>query len=278
MRLWMFGTVAALGMMVLTSGTASACHRCRQTPCVIAPPAPRVECVTDMVPYTVMKTRTRMDYQPVTETVMARVPETTWTERQRVVCKPVFDTATVQKRIMVRKPVYDTQYVNRTVTTCRPVTETHQVTTICMQPTTTYQTVPVTMKRGHCGLCGKSEVVCGCKTVAKTCYTPVPVVRDVVAMTDGVVSAIDLRAIGMTIVGLGGGRSRPEDSIDHSVGFDRLLGLGAKVSAGTPLGRVHARSTAEAAMAAERLRAAYAVGNAAPSRSLIADRLLPEVN
>jgi thymidine phosphorylase len=105
-----------------------------------------------------------------------------------------------------------------------------------------------------------------------------PVVRDVTAMTDGVVSAIDLRAIGMTIVGLGGGRARPEDSIDHSVGFDRLLGLGARVAPGTPLGRVHARSTAEADMGAERLRAAYTLGDVAPSHPLIADRLLPEVN
>ena len=181
MRFRMFGTVVALGLTVLTSGTASACHRCRQTPCVIAPPAPRVECVTDMVPYTVMKTRTRTDYQPVTETVMTRVPETTFTERQRVVCKPVFDTTTVQKRIVVRKPVFDTEYVTQNVTTCRPVSETHQVTEICMQPSTTYVTVPVTMKvkSGHCGSCGKSEVICGCETVAQTCYTPVPVVRDV---------------------------------------------------------------------------------------------------
>ena len=177
----MFGMVGALGLMLLTSGTASACHKCRQNPCVIAPPGPRVECVTEMVPYTVMKTRTRMDYQPVVETVMARIPETTFTERQRVVCKPVFDTTTVQKRIVVRKPVFDTQYVDQTVTTCRPVSETHQVTEICMQPSTQLVTVPATMKvkTGHCGRCGKSEVICGCKTVAQTTFTPVSMVRDV---------------------------------------------------------------------------------------------------
>ena len=43
-----------------------------------------------------------------------------------------------------------------------------------MQPSTTLVTVPVTQKK-----CGHT-VACGCATVAQTCYTPVPVVRDVV--------------------------------------------------------------------------------------------------
>jgi thymidine phosphorylase len=110
-------------------------------------------------------------------------------------------------------------------------------------------------------------------------YLPVaPVVRDVLAEGDGAVSAIDLHAIGMSVVGLGGGRSRAEDAIDHSVGYDRLLGLGAAVGPGTPLGRVHARTANEAEMGAERLRAAYTLGNSAPSHSLIAERLLPEMS
>jgi thymidine phosphorylase len=107
-------------------------------------------------------------------------------------------------------------------------------------------------------------------------YLPAaPVVRDVTANGVGAVSAIDLHALGMTVVALGGGRTRPQDSIDHRVGFDRLLGLGARVKPGTPLARVHARTEADAEMAADRLAAAYVIGEAGPARPLIPDRLLP---
>src|SRR5262245_32624615 len=114
--------VAAVAVIMLASETASACSTCHRTPCVLAAPAPgpSYQCVTEMVPYTVMKTRMRVDYQPVTETVMVRVPETTFVERQRVVCKPVFDTVMVPWRRIVRKPVFDTHVVNQTVTVCRP--------------------------------------------------------------------------------------------------------------------------------------------------------------
>jgi hypothetical protein len=124
-----------------------------------------------------MKPRTRIDFQPVTETVMARVPVTTFVDRQRVVCKPIYDTTYVQRQVVVRKPVYDTQLVTQSFTVCKPVSTTRQITAYCMQPTTRYVSVPA---RGHCSLCGKAKPACGCITVAQTCYTPVPVVRDVI--------------------------------------------------------------------------------------------------
>ena len=92
------------------------------------------------------------------------------------------------------------------------------------------------------------------------------------AESAGVVQAIDLHTLGMTVVALGGGRTRPQDNIDHSVGFDRLLGLGAEVERGMPLGRIHARSEAEADNGAMRLRTAYALGPSAPDHPLIVAR------
>lgn len=172
----------AAAAVVLASQSASACHTCRKTPCVLAPaPAPAYQCVTEMVPYTVMKTQRRVDWQPITETVMVREPETTYVDRQRVVCKPVFDTTTVQKRVVVCKPVYDTTTVTENFTVCKPVTTTRQVTEYCMQPSTQLVTVPV--RHHKCGSCGRTQPECGCQTVARTCYTPVPVVRDVVQTT-----------------------------------------------------------------------------------------------
>jgi hypothetical protein len=176
MRERVLGLTTVLIVGVVASETASACSICHQTPCCL-PAQPAYKCVTELVPYTVMKTRMRIDYKPVTETVMARVPETHFIERQRVVCKPVFDTTTIQKTVVVCKPVFDTKMVSQTVTVCKPVSTTRQVTDYCMQATTQLVTVPV---RGCCGLCGKPKGSCGCATVAQVCYKPVPVVRDVV--------------------------------------------------------------------------------------------------
>ncbi|MEO8757583.1 MAG: thymidine phosphorylase [Devosia sp.] len=106
--------------------------------------------------------------------------------------------------------------------------------------------------------------------------TPTPIVHDVFAPGDGTIAAIDTRGVGMAVVALGGGRRMPTDRIDHAVGFNRLLGLGAKVTAKTPLARLHARDEASAADAAARLIAAYQFGDVAPSHPLIADRVDPK--
>ncbi len=102
---------------------------------------------------------------------------------------------------------------------------------------------------------------------------PAPIIRDVFAQGQGTVSAIDTRGVGMAVVALGGGRATPTDTIDHRVGFDRLVGLGTTVDARTPIARIHAADAASAEDAEARLRAAYAFGDAAPNNTLIAGRV-----
>lgn len=104
---------------------------------------------------------------------------------------------------------------------------------------------------------------------------PAPIVRDVFATGQGLVAAIDTRGVGMAVVALGGGRATPTDSIDHTVGFDRLLGLGARADRQTPIARIHARDEASAADAEARLKAAYSLGDSAPRFPLIADTISP---
>ena len=169
-----------IGVLVVLAACAGwvpealACHHCKRTPCVVQA-QPAYQCVTEMVPYTVMKRQVRIEYDTVEQTVMVRQPVTNYVERQRVVCKPVYDTVEVPRQRIVTRPIHETEYVTQTYTECRPVQSTQQVTTYCMQPTT--QMVPV--RTGHkCGLHGKSG--CGCTMVAQTCYVPVPVVKDVV--------------------------------------------------------------------------------------------------
>ncbi len=104
---------------------------------------------------------------------------------------------------------------------------------------------------------------------------PAPIVREIMAPTAGTIAAIDTRGVGMAVVALGGGRRLPTDRIDHAVGFDRLLGLGAKVDAKTPLAVIHARDEASAADATQRLIAAYKLGDSGASHPLIPDRVDP---
>jgi thymidine phosphorylase len=106
-------------------------------------------------------------------------------------------------------------------------------------------------------------------------YLPVaPVVRPVFAEEEGFVAEIDTRAIGVAVVELGGGRTRPEDTIDPSVGFTALVGPGDRVDPGSPLGIVHAASEAAATRASARLRAAHVLGERASAvRPLVAARI-----
>ncbi len=174
----------------LGAGAASACHICKATPCV-QPVRPAYECVTEMVPYTVMKNRTRVEYVPVEKTVMVKEPIRQMVQRQRVVCKPVYDTTYVQRQRVVCRPVYDTTYVTQQSTVCRPVSTTREVVECVMQPYTRTMTVPTYAKeRGHCGLgllCGKRHggpcagvTPAGCVEVTETCYQPTTVTRQVV--------------------------------------------------------------------------------------------------
>ena len=104
---------------------------------------------------------------------------------------------------------------------------------------------------------------------------PAPIIRDVFATGQGTVSEIDTRGVGMAVVALGGGRTMPTDTIDHTVGFDRLLGLGAKADSHTPIARIHARDEASAADAEARLKSAYRLSDSAPAFPLIADSIPP---
>jgi len=88
-----------------------------------------------------------------------------------------------------------------------------------------------------------------------------PVALDVFAETDGHVRAMDVRAVGMTVVDLGGGRRRSGDSIDLSVGLEDVVALGESVDEHRPLARVHATSKEDAQRAAERLRSAIEIGD-----------------
>jgi thymidine phosphorylase len=84
-----------------------------------------------------------------------------------------------------------------------------------------------------------------------------PVLVEAMPETKGFVVEIDVRAVGLTVVELGGGRARAADAIDPAVGLTELAPIGAEVGPDAPLARVHARNPDGAEAAARRLRAAY---------------------
>jgi thymidine phosphorylase len=91
-----------------------------------------------------------------------------------------------------------------------------------------------------------------------------PVVRPVTAPGSGVVERVETRAIGLAVIDLGGGRTRPQDSIDPSVGFTGLVRPGDRLEKGDPIGMVHAADEASAARAESALRSAYRIGMVSP--------------
>lgn len=86
------------------------------------------------------------------------------------------------------------------------------------------------------------------------------VIRDVPSPGAGQVRAIDGQALGLAVVGLGGGRQREGDRVNPAVGLSDLAGIGQLIAAGEPLCRVHAATEAQADEAMARVQAAYALG------------------
>ena len=67
---------------------------------------------------------------------------------------------------------------------------------------------------------------------------------------EGVVREIDVRALGVAVMRLGGGRRRAADTIDPAVGLSDVAAIGEAVGPERPLCRVHARRDEDARVAA----------------------------
>src|SRR6185295_4673891 len=71
----------------------------------------------------------------------------------------------------------------------------------------------------------------------------------------GLVAGVDVRAVGLAVVALGGGRLRESDPVDHPVGLADVAAPGEPVGpGGRPLALVHAASEESAQRAVEALR------------------------
>ena len=96
-----------------------------------------------------------------------------------------------------------------------------------------------------------------------------PVQRPVPAPRDGFVTQIDVRALGLAVVGLGGGRARPGDQVDARVGLAGMVALGARMQTGQPLAWVHAADEGDMAAAAAAVLQALTLGDTAVAASAL---------
>ncbi len=92
---------------------------------------------------------------------------------------------------------------------------------------------------------------------------PATLSKPVFAEREGVIASMDTRAIGMAVVSLGGGRLRPDDTIDHSVGLSDMVSLGEQVDSQRPLAIIHANTEVQWQQAAQQIQAAVTVSDRA---------------
>ncbi|MCA1857173.1 thymidine phosphorylase [Massilia oculi] len=87
-----------------------------------------------------------------------------------------------------------------------------------------------------------------------------PVIVPVPSLQAGYATSVDTRGLGLAVVALGGGRVRPQDTIDFAVGLTGLVELGDSIAVGQPLAMVHARTSEAAEQAVRQVQAAYQIG------------------
>jgi pyrimidine-nucleoside phosphorylase len=94
------------------------------------------------------------------------------------------------------------------------------------------------------------------------------------APRSGVVARVEPRIIGNAITALGGGRTRPDETLDPSVGFVISANVGDAVKAGEPLATILARDTAGVRLACSALDVAIEISEEAePPLPLISHRV-----
>lgn len=93
------------------------------------------------------------------------------------------------------------------------------------------------------------------------------IIRPVFAATEGFVHSMDTRELGLAVVTLGGGRRKPGDALDYSVGLTQVSPLGTKIDSSTPIAMIHAQSEAAFVEAENAVKNAIHIGETAPEKT-----------
>ncbi|WP_076412768.1 thymidine phosphorylase [Shewanella sp. UCD-KL12] len=93
------------------------------------------------------------------------------------------------------------------------------------------------------------------------------IVRPVYAEQTGFASAMDTRELGLAVVTLGGGRRKPGDALDYSVGLTEVCALGDSITNDKPIAMIHAQSESAFDEAAAAVRGAIKVADVQPEKT-----------
>jgi thymidine phosphorylase len=106
------------------------------------------------------------------------------------------------------------------------------------------------------------------------CLKPAPVTKPFKAPKAGYLARMDARAIGIALIGLGGGRRNTADTIDLSAGFSEFRPAGIKLAAGDTIALVHAADEAAADRAVAALREVVTIADTPPTpRPVVVERI-----
>lgn len=99
------------------------------------------------------------------------------------------------------------------------------------------------------------------------------IIRPVYAPNKGIVNAMDTRAIGMSVVAMGGGRRVATDAIDYAVGITDMVSLGEEVNDQTPIAMLHTRTEEQFSQASAELINALHLGEQPTEKPQVFSRI-----
>jgi thymidine phosphorylase len=101
-----------------------------------------------------------------------------------------------------------------------------------------------------------------------------PLALELEAPSDGWLTKVECRQVGLSLADLGGARRKVEDPLDLAAGIEFLPAVGDKVNRGDVLARIQTTDRAQADACAQRILAALTIGpEAVPAHPLIIDRM-----
>ena len=94
------------------------------------------------------------------------------------------------------------------------------------------------------------------------------IIRPVYADKAGYAHSMTTRELGLAVVTLGGGRRKPGDELDYSVGLTDVCALGDEINTDKPLAVVHAQSEAAFEEAAAAVKGAIQISDTQPEKQV----------
>ena len=93
------------------------------------------------------------------------------------------------------------------------------------------------------------------------------IIRPVYAEQAGFATSMDTRELGLAVVTLGGGRRKPGDALDYSVGLTQVCALGDEMSKDKPIAMIHAQTETAFSEAEMAVKKAIHIGETRPEKT-----------